>query len=334
MEKRHGMRGELHRRRPPTRQTFWITTLPNAKLPSRTLSFFSKHIFGLLIGKPGENWECLLSGVLEDAANFTFQTLRPSALSHDLQPCNGLLHASDSGGGKKIAVRRKECCLKSCCAKKLCKTDVWRTSRHVWICSFFFLLLSGKLRGDESEGEDPQWIAIKAKKKKVSELSYLRKPVRADGGPSSLHSLQSLIQAKKQWRRWRLAPSCHCFHPARWQRGQPAPRRSSSPIRTPRAAPPRWQRGGRGESGGGGGSVNVFWKSSGQTAVRLNLEPLNSRHPPPSFPPSSPSSLHTVLLSSLYCGWGCWAAAFKPGASVTGSRGRVSGERLWSRRGN
>lgn len=38
---------------------------------------------------------------MEDAANFTFQTLRPSALSHDLQPCNGLLHASDGGVGEE-----------------------------------------------------------------------------------------------------------------------------------------------------------------------------------------------------------------------------------------
>lgn len=160
---------------------------------------------------------------------------------------------------------------------------------------------------------------------KVTELSYLQEPVRSDGGPSSLHSLLLLIQAKKRWR-WRLAPSCHCFLPARWQRGQPAPRRSSPLTDQPPipAAPSLTKRRERRER---------RWE------CKCLLNELRSDTRPLEFgafkqPSSSsflllpllflPSSLHTVLLSSLYCGWSCWAAAFKRGARVTGSRGRAS----------
>lgn len=62
---------------------------------------------------------------------------------------------------------------------------------------------------------------------------------------------------------------------------------------------------------------------------RLNLEPLNSRHPPPSFlpsfllppPPCTPSSSPPSTV-----GEAAGLRAFKPGASVTRSRGRAGGE--------
>lgn len=108
--------------------------------------------------------------------------------------------------------------------------------------------------------------------------------------------------------------------PARWQRGQPASR-CSSPFTVPGAP--------------------LADKEEGEERAALKckclLNELRSDTRPLEFgafkqPSSSsfllllclPSSLHTVLLSSLYCGWSCWAAAFKRGASVTGSRGRAS----------
>lgn len=122
MEKQHRMRGELHRPREANVLNHQDAKQQqaNAKLPCGA-NIFSKTYFCNIDRQTGrkKNVNLFLSGLstgaMEDAGNFTFQILRPSALTHDLQPCNGLLHVSNRR--KKIAACRKECSLSCCCAK-------------------------------------------------------------------------------------------------------------------------------------------------------------------------------------------------------------------------
>lgn len=204
---------------------------------------------------------------------------------------------------------------------------------HLDMCGYApSVSLSGKLPGDESEGKRSTMNCNQGKEKKNSDWALLPSEACVIRWRPFFFPplLLSLIQAKER-RRWRLAPPCHCFLPARWQRGQPAPRCSSPFTDQPPSS-----------------SSPLADKEEGEERAAPKCEcllnELRSDTRPLEFgafkqPSSSsflllllclPSSLHTLLLSSHYCGWSCWAAAFKPGASVTGKPWQSEQQRLWS----